>query len=145
MSKATRIGFWRGSVIAIILSGGFLYDLPVDAAEKASIPDSVVGIWQSIDNETAGIAQEIQAGKLGDLHQHAFAIRDLVAALPPRSASLPADKLEKVKSDAKFVATLAQRLDAAGDAKDKSASEANFQKLTSVLKSIRENYDGVPK
>lgn len=86
------------------------------------------------------MAKGIQAGKLDELHQHAFAIRDLVAALPARFASLPPDKLAKVKSEAKFVATLAQRLDTAGDANNKAAAESDFGKLRDVLKSIRTNY-----
>jgi hypothetical protein len=46
----------------------------------------------------------------------------------------------KVKAESKFVATLAQRLDAAGDSNNKAASISNFDKLKDVLKSIRINY-----
>jgi hypothetical protein len=83
---------------------------------------------------------------VSDLHHHAYAVRDLVAALPAHSASLPADKLAKVQSDSKFVATLAQRLDAAGDSNDKNAAESNFKKLNDILNLIRVNYsDPSPK
>ena len=129
---------------AAVLAGTIMFNTAVYAAEKeaapVNIPDTVAAIWQSVDQETGGMATQIQAGKLGELHQHAFAIRDLVAALPARSASLPPDKLAKVKSDSKFVATLAQRLDAAGDANNKAAAESNFEKLRDLLKSIKSNY-----
>jgi len=97
-----------------------------------------------VDRETEGIAKEIQSGKLDVLHQHAFAIRDLVGALPGLSASMAADKLAKIKSDAKFVATLAQRLDTAGDANNKAAVESNFEKLKDVIKSIKAKYSDPP-
>lgn len=77
---------------------------------------------------------------LQELHHHAFAIRDLVAALPARSPSLPAGDLAKVKANVKFVATLAQRLDAAGDSNDKTESISNFNKLKVILASLRALY-----
>jgi hypothetical protein len=140
----------RTLVFAAMLAGNLMFNASAYAAEKEAapvkIPDTVAAIWQSVDQETEGMAKGIQTGKLGELHQHAFAIRDLVGALPAHSASLAADKLAKVKSDVKFVATLAQRLDAAGDANNKAAAESNFEKLRDVLKSIRENYsDSAPK
>lgn len=139
----------RTFILAALLAGIVTFTTSAYAAEKEApvkIPDTVAAIWQSVDQETEGMAKGIQAGKLDALHQHAAAVRDLVAALPARSASLPPDKLAKVKSDAKFVATLAQRLDAAGDANNKTAAESNFEKLRDVLKSIRTNYpDAGPK
>ena len=133
-------------ILATLLAGSIAFNPLAFAAEKdapVNVPDTVAGIWQVVDQETADISKELQTGNLGDLHQHAFAIRNLIAALPARSASLPPDKLAKVKSDAKFVATLAQRLDAAGDANNKTAAESNFQKLTDILKSIRRNYSDI--
>lgn len=79
----------------------------------------------------------IRTGKLGELHHHAFAIRDLVKALPSRSGTLPAEKMAQIKTSSKYVATLAERLDAAGDANDKAASESSLRKLKGVLNGIR--------
>jgi Cu/Ag efflux pump CusA len=111
-----------------------------DKSAPVAIPDTPAAIWQLIDKETDETTKAIQAGALKDLHHHAYTIRDLVAALPDHSKSLPADKVTKVKADSKFVATLAQRLDAAGDSNNKAASISNFDKLKDVLKSIRINY-----
>ena len=111
-----------------------------EKAEQTLIPATSVAIWQSIDHEAAALARTIESGKLADVHHHAFAIRDLVAALPAHSASLPADKLAAVKASGKFVATLAERLDSSGDAKDKAATASNFKKLQGLLTSLRENY-----
>ena len=111
-----------------------------EKAEQTQIPATSAAIWQSIDHEVADLKRTIESGKLADVHHHAFAIRDLVAALPERSGSLPTDKIAKVKANSKFVATLAERLDASGDANDKAATASNFQKLEDLLKSIRDNY-----
>ena len=130
-----------GAIFAALL---MLQTFAQAAGQEAAvnIPDTPEGIWQAVDKETDEIAKMIQSGAIRGLHQHAFAVRDLVAALPAVSASLPADRLDKVKSDSKFVATLAARLDAAGDTNDKPAAESNFGKLKDVLKKIRDNYAG---
>lgn len=131
-------------LLGAMLAGSTLFNPFAQAAEKpeakVEIPTTADAIWQSIDKRTEELAKVIETGKLDEVHLHAFTIRDLVAALPARSGALPADKLAKVKTNSQFVATLAERLDASGDAKDKAGTESNFQKLQKVLKSVRENY-----
>ena len=137
---AVALGF------AVALASGLVERAAAQHEDKSAplaIPDTPAAIWQLIDKETDETTKAIQTGALKDLHHHAFAIRDLVAALPDHSGSLPADKVTKVKADGKFVATLAQRLDAAGDSNNKAASVSNFDKLKEVLKSIRANYPEV--
>ena len=133
-------------IVATLWLGGFVFVSSAIAAEsteaKIPIPATSDAIWQSIDKETEQLGMLIQSNKLEEVHHHAFAIRDLVAALPARSAALGADKLAAVKANGKFVAALAERLDATGDAKDKAGTESNFQKLKGVLKTIRSNYAG---
>ena len=132
--------------LALALAGGSTQRALAHDEDKesaAAIPDTPAAIWQLIDKEAAETTKAIQAGMLKDLHHHAFTIRDLVAALPDHSGSLAADKVTKIKADAKFVATLAQRLDAAGDSNNKAASISNFDKLKEVLKTIRANYPEV--
>jgi len=146
MNKASmKMATVRALVLGVLLTTGSLAQ-PVFAGEKEStvtIPNTTAAIWQSIDSQANEVATLIQAGTLKDLHRHAFAIRDLVAGLLAHSATLPADKLAKVKSDGKFVATLATRLDAAGDSNDKTGAESNFDKLKNVLSSLRSNYPDV--
>jgi CRISPR/Cas system CSM-associated protein Csm2 small subunit len=131
-------------ILGSIFASGTIFSMVVQAEEEkdtpVTIPNDAAGIWQAVDTETNEMSKLIQAGTVSDLHHHAFAVRDLVAALPAHSASLPADKLEKVQSASKFVAILAQRLDAAGDSNDKDAASSNFEKLNVILKSIRGNY-----
>jgi CRISPR/Cas system CSM-associated protein Csm2 small subunit len=143
MKISTTITNSKALLLGMVLASSLMLNVAAPAAEAdkpVTIPDTPVAIMQSIANETEEMSKLIQAGTLKDLHHHAFAIRDLVAALPAHSAQLPAAKLSKVKAGSKFVATLAERLDAAGDADDKTASEANFGKLKNVLASIQANY-----
>ncbi len=108
--------------------------------EKVVIPATLEGLWQAIDAKSLELKKTIDSGSLDQVHHEAFAIRDLVAGLPAKSGALPAENLAKVKSSIKFVATLAERLDATGDAKDAPGTKQNFEKLTSVLASLRGNY-----
>lgn len=111
---------------------------PAAEAEAApiTIPDSADGIWQAIDEHSAQLKATVQSGSLESVHLHAFAIRDLVAALPARSPTLPDNEQTKLQGEMKFVATLADRLDETGDAGDKAGTQANYDKLVTVLNGI---------
>jgi hypothetical protein len=132
---------FKAIALGTILAGSLQFNTLAHAVEKTvtqvQIPATSEAIWRSIDKETAKLDTSMRTGKLGELHPHAFAIRDLVAALPSRSGGLPANKIAKIKTYSKFVATLAERLDAAGDTKDKPAAVSNLAKLKEVLKTIR--------
>ena len=134
---------------ALLLSGNLLV-APVliaataEATPMTSIPATIEGIWHAIDAKSAELKKTITAGKLDEVHHQAFAIRDLVAALPARSSSLPAEKLAKVQGGVKFVATLAERLDATGDANDLAGTKQNYDKLIALLESMRSRYTPAP-
>ena len=108
---------------------------------SAQIPTTTAAIWQAIDQKTAELKQTVQSGSLENAHHQGFAIRDLVAALGQRSTSLSTDQQAKVNSNVKFVATLADRLDVSGDATDRPASQANYDKLVKVLADLRTSYE----
>ncbi len=112
---------------------------PAQAAEATppQIPATTPAIWQAIDQHTAELTRLIQAGTLGEVHHHAFAIRDLSAALPARANQLSPEQRKQIESQIKFVATLAQRLDASSDNNDRAGSAANLTKLKNVLESMR--------
>lgn len=109
---------------------------PEADAPPMAIPDTADGIWQAIDQHSAELKAAIASGALDTVHHHAFAIRDLVAALPAHSPTLPADDQAKLQSEVKFVSTLAARLDETGDAGDKAGTQANYDKLVTVLNGI---------
>jgi len=130
------------AVFTVLLLAGTAVIPPAQAGEETpvQIPATSAAIWQAIDQQVAALSKAIQTGVLDEVHHRAFAIRDLVSALPARSGSLPPPKLAQVKANVQFVATLAQRLDATGDAKDKAGTESNFRKLQGILGTIRADY-----
>lgn len=140
MTNLFRSAF-AGAIIA--LAGTSPLAMPAIAAEQATtIPATSAEIWKAIDMHVAELHADINKGALKTVHEHAFAIRDLVRALPTRSPQLTADALAKVKAQVPFVDTLATRLDQTGDANDKPGTDANTTKLEKVLKDIRANYPG---
>ena len=115
--------------------------LPAIAAEAPmAIPATAAGIWKAIDVQLKQVHADIGKNALKNVHAHAFAIRDLVRALPTHSSGLSRNAIAKVTSQSKFVDTLATRLDQTGDASDRPGTQANLTKLEGVLKTIRANY-----
>ena len=106
----------NGRIVVVGLLGLALGALrvPVVAAAKgpergggrATIPNTVAGIWHDVKAHEDELGTLIAGKNLENVHEVAFAIRDLVNALP-----------------AKFVADLAHRLDKSGDAKDQAGTE----------------------
>ncbi len=109
---------------------------------KVQIPATASAILAKVKQSEADLSKRISDKKLDQVHETAFAIRDLVNALPEKSADLPADQMGKLKTNAKYVADLADRLDASGDNKDQAATEANFKKLQGILRTIESLYSG---
>lgn len=107
---------------------------------EAKIPATISGIWAEVKEHEEQLGTIIADKKLDKVHEVAFEIRDMVNALPDKSMDLPADNLAKVKSNAKYVADIANRLDESGDAGDQTATEANFTKLQGLLKTIEAQY-----
>ncbi len=117
------------------------HPVAAQAADKAEaqvhIPATITAIWQAIDLQNTALDKAIRTGSFTEVDPRAFAIRDLVAALPSHASHLSPDKLMQVKANVKFVAILAKRLDATGDASDKAGTVSNFRKLQSILKTLR--------
>jgi hypothetical protein len=133
--------------VVVLLGSSVLWGHVALAAEgteaPTAIPATADGIWQAIDKHVELLDSAIARSKLDGVHLHAYAVRDLVRALPTHSPNLAADALTKVKQQSKFVDTLAERLDQTGDANDKPATEANLHKLEGVLKHLRAEYPGL--
>ena len=136
--------------IRTVLLVAILFGVPVSLSSKLAsaaetevrtvIPGTSAEIWHAIDGHIAELHGLIAKGTLSTVHQHAYAVRDLVRALPTHSQGLAATALAAVSAQVKFVDTLAVRLDASGDANDKPGTGANLAKLENILKSIRSQY-----
>jgi len=70
---------------------------------------------------------------LSEAHDHAFAIRDLVKALPERIA---AENKTKAEESAKEIAKLAADIDKSGAAGAQKATEENVKKMDGAIKAL---------
>ena len=131
-------------IIVGMLLASLMLDSPAQSGERPEsspqIPVTARAVWIAIDQQTAGLSEAIRTGAFGEVDHRAYAIRDLAAALQARSGSLSSRKLAEIKRYLPFVATLARRLDASGDAKDRAGKESNFRKLRRILSLMRGVY-----
>ncbi len=124
---------------------GLLSSQPVTAQDKAEhgeahetikIPDTVDGIIKEIDKHHKELTETVKTGKLSEVHQHAFAIRDLAKALPAKANP---DMKKMVENAVKKVSQLAEDLDKSGDAGDQAKTEANLKKFDAAIKTLKEH------
>src|ERR1035437_12265 len=104
-----------------------------EGESKIQIPDTRDGILKEIAKHHQELADTVKTKKLSEVHEHAFAIRDLAKALP---AKVNSGHKKMVESAVKRVSQLAEDLDKSGDAGDQAKTEANLKKMDAVLKTL---------
>ena len=97
------------------------------------IPATVEGIWTEIRKQQGKLTAVVAKKDLGEAHDHAFAIRDLVRALP---AKIAAEHKAKADESAKEIAKLATDIDKSGAARAQKATEANVKKLETAVAAL---------
>ncbi|HIA7952710.1 transporter [Legionella pneumophila] len=133
--------FWLGLITSVLMVLGCSQVLANPTEEKTeAIPTTIPAIWEAIDKHGASINQALSDNHLTSIHEHAFAIRDLINALPALSKDLSEEQKKTLQQNLSYVGQLATRLDKTGDANDKEGTEANWQKLQKVLAQLRALY-----
>ncbi|HAT2081746.1 transporter [Legionella taurinensis] len=133
--------FWLGLIASVLLVFGYSQAMADSTEEPTkSIPKTIPALWEAIDKHAASMNQVLRGDDLTSIHQHAFAIRDLVNALPALSTNLSAEQKKTLQQNLSYVSQLATRLDKSGDANDKKGTEVNWQKLQKVLTQLRALY-----
>lgn len=97
------------------------------------IPATVEEIWKEIHKQEGTLAKVVAAKDLGEAHDHAFAIRDLVKALPGKVA---ADNKIKAEESAKEITKLTADIDKSGAAGAQKATEENVKTLGAAIKAL---------
>jgi hypothetical protein len=100
------------------------------------IPVTVEDIWKKIHEQQGKLAGVVAQKDLGEAHDHAFAIRDLVKALP---AKVPAEQKAKAEAGAKDITKLAADIDKSAAAKAQKATEANVEKMDEAIAALKAN------
>jgi len=118
-------------IVSIQTSHAEATNQTAEAETKVQIPDTVDGIWKEIKMHHQELADVIKAKELSKVHEHAFAIRDLVKALPAKTN--PEHK-KPIELMVKKISQIATDLDKYGDAGDQAKTEANLTKMDDALK-----------
>lgn len=98
------------------------------------IPATVEEIWKEIHKQQGKLVAVVAAKDLGEAHDHAFAIRDLVKALPVK---VSAEHKAKAEAGAKEITKLAADIDKSGAAKAQKATEANVKKMDAAIAALQ--------
>ena len=98
------------------------------------IPATVEEIWKEIHKQQGKLVAVVAAKDLGEAHDHAFAIRDLVKALP---AKVSAENKAKAEAGAKDITKLAADIDKSGAAGAQKATEANVKKMDAAIAALQ--------
>lgn len=136
--------FWLGLIASVLMVCGYsqVFANPTEELTEV-IPKTIPAIWQAVDKHAASIEKAITDNQLTSIHEHAFAIRDLVNALPALSKDLSEEQKKTLQNNLSYVDQLATRLDKTGDNKDKEGTQTNWQKLQKVLAQLRARYTPV--
>jgi predicted translin family RNA/ssDNA-binding protein len=94
---------------------------------------TVEEIWREIHKQQGKLVAVVAAKDLGEAHDHAFAIRDLVKALP---AKVSAENKAKAEAGAKEITKLAADIDKSGAAGAQKATEANVKKIGEAVRDL---------
>ena len=100
------------------------------------IPATVEDIWKEIQKQQGKLASVVARKDLGEAHDHAFAIRDLVKALP---AKVPTDSKARTEEAAKNIAKIAAAIDKSSAAKAQKATEENVKKMDAAVAALQTN------
>lgn len=110
---------------------------PAPGQPAAGAGDTVAPkeIWGQIQQEQAQLEAVIQGAMLGEVHQHADKIRDLVAAAAAATTQgLDANDTAKLQALVTGVGAVAAKLDTAGDSGDSKLVQEHYAALQRQLK-----------
>jgi hypothetical protein len=146
MKQKTLLGLVAGigaGLLPVAMGVALLPARPAvaQAQTKQAAPFAAVRTaWAKIEASAADLDKTIAAGKLGEVHEIAFAIRDDVVTLPAKSAALPADKKKKLTGYVQTVSATAKGLDEAGDSKNLKGVKAGQARMKATLQAIKTLY-----
>ena len=100
------------------------------------IPATVEEIWKEVHKQQGRLTSVVARKDLGEAHDHAFVIRDLIKALP---AKVAAEFKTKTEESAKEIVKIAAEIDKSGAAGAQKATEANVKKMDTAIAALEAN------
>lgn len=110
-----------------------------EGQSKVKIPDTLHGIWKEIHTHHLALGEVVKEKRLSEVHEHAFAIRDLAKALPSKAGQANKKPIENL---VKKIGGIAAELDKSGDAGNQQRAEAGLKKLDEALAKLQDQFQG---
>ncbi|MHB1082925.1 MAG: hypothetical protein ACYC67_26250 [Prosthecobacter sp.] len=107
---------------------------PAGHSHFTEIPATTDGIWKLLGEQQAKLGSVVAKNELGEAHDHGYAIRDLVRALP---AKVSAEKKVKAEAAAVEVAKIAAAIDKSSAAGAQKATQANVEKMAAAVTALK--------
>lgn len=130
MNTNTLVTLGLTAVVALTTTSAFAQAAKEKGGETHShfikIPATVAGIWQEIHKQQARLVTTVAKKDLGEAHDHAFAIRDLVKALPAKVAP---EHQAAAEAGSKEITKLAAAIDKSGAARAQKTTEAGVKQM----------------
>jgi hypothetical protein len=98
------------------------------------IPATTEEVWAEIGKQQVKLEAVVAAKNLGEAHDHGFAIRDLVRALP---AKVPAESKVKAEEAVPEINKLAAAIDKSSAAGAQQATEENVKKMATAVEALQ--------
>ena len=98
------------------------------------VPTTAEEIWKEIGNQQAKLAAVVAKSDLGEAHDHGYAIRDLVRALPGKVA---AESKVKAEEAAVVIAKIAAAIDKSSAGGAQKTTEANVKKMATAVDELQ--------
>ncbi len=98
------------------------------------IPATLEGIWTEIGSQQVKLDAVVASKKLGEAHDHGFAIRDLVRALPTK---VPAESKAKADEAVPEIDKLASAIDKSAAGGAQKTTEENVKKLAASITALQ--------
>lgn len=134
-------------VMVVCLTVGLVADLsPALSAQQQhepggkahqAIPATAGDVLAAVDTQLAELDKTIAAKALDKVHVTAFAIRDLLLALPEKTGALPAEGKNALAASLGKIKQQAGLLDKYGDAGDLAQTTAVFAKFKEEVAKIK--------
>ena len=103
-------------------------------------------IWTALDQTRESIHADVNAGKLGEVHEKAGRLSLLMGSLLEHSASLGPRKRARVQGAANQISKVAEQLHEAADGGDETRTRRELKRLDVLLELIRAQYtEGSPE
>ncbi len=98
------------------------------------VPTTAEEIWKEIANQQTKLAAVVAKNDLGEAHDHGYAIRDLVRALPSK---VPAENKATTEEAAAEIAKHAAAIDKSSAGKAQKATDTNVKKMAASIDALR--------